>query len=188
MRAFSAITSSAITVMLFGLFKATYAFGTANVWQWCKNSDVYCATVKGCGPGTAPGQCPGVHWDKLEHGRNITVDFDGYPSGTGMTIMCTRDPNASPIRVTQLEWTWEQGQGKVYYDVSNVAGTPFVDEAFMLHSVDAKDPGKTLNRCFDAWCDKNDVSCNQVYEVWNDDEQAMRACYDGAILGLQLCL
>jgi hypothetical protein len=101
---------------------------------------------------------------------------------------CTRDPNASPILVTQLEWTWEPGQGKVYFDVSNVAGSPFVDEGFMLHSVDAKDPGKTLNRCFDAWCDKNDVSCNQSYQVWNDDEQAMRACYDDAILGLQLCL
>ncbi|EXJ56659.1 hypothetical protein A1O7_07003 [Cladophialophora yegresii CBS 114405] len=179
--------SFAFTIVLFAFLKATDAYGTANVWQWCKNSDVYCATVQGCAPGTAPGQCPGVQWHKLDHGGNITVKFDDRPSGTGITIMCTRDLNASPIRVTQLEWTWEQGQGLVYFDVSNVAGTPFVDEGFLLHSFDARDLDKTKNRCFDAWCDKNDASCNGVYEVWNDDEKAMRSCYDDAILGLQLC-
>jgi hypothetical protein len=73
--------------MLSGFFKDTDAYGTANVWQWCKNSDVYCGTVEGCAPGTTPGQCKGVQWDKLEPDHNITVKFDDHPSGTGMTIM-----------------------------------------------------------------------------------------------------
>jgi hypothetical protein len=89
--------------------------------------------------------------------------------------------------VTQLEWTWEQGQGLVYFDVSNVAGQPFTDHGFVLHAFDAEDPRQQRNNCNDAYCAPGDSNCQGVYNKWNDDEQAMRSCFDDTVLGMMLC-
>jgi hypothetical protein len=89
--------------------------------------------------------------------------------------------------VTQLEWIWEKGQGLTYYDASNVAGQPFVNNGFVVCANDPKDPGQKKNHCTNLTCAPWDVACNEAYEGWNDDEQAMRACFDDVILGMQLC-
>ncbi|KAJ9615869.1 hypothetical protein H2200_001946 [Cladophialophora chaetospira] len=175
-------------LLLFGFFDiASAGYGSANLIHYCPYN-VYCSTVVGCAPGTPAAKCPGAKFNQLAMGTNITVPFQKNPSGTGVTIMCTRDPSAGNPLVTQLEWTWEQGQGKTYFDISNVAGHPFVDEGFILHAIDKKDPKQTLNNCHDIFCKKGDLACNEAYEKWDDDEQAMRACYDDVIIGFQLCL
>lgn len=102
---------------------------------------------------------------------------------------CTSDPSASPILVTQLEFTWEpdQSSGLIYYDASNVAGEPFVDYGFKVDIVDAKDPDLKLNNCKTVYCAAADEDCDEAYEKWNDDLQAMRTCFDDALLTLTLC-
>ncbi len=102
---------------------------------------------------------------------------------------CTRDKTASPVLATQLEFTWEkdQGQGLIYWDASNVAGRPFLEYGYYTNATDDKDPGLTLNNCHGAVCQPNDTDCDQVYESWNDDVRAMRACFDDARIGLTLC-
>lgn len=102
---------------------------------------------------------------------------------------CTRNQTASPVLVTQLEFTWEpdQSSGVIYFDANNVAGEPFVKEGFMLDVVDANDPELKLNNCKTVYCVPGDEECDQAYENWNDDLQAMRTCFDDAILTLTLC-
>jgi hypothetical protein len=90
----------------------------------------------------------------------------------------------SPL-VTQLEYCWNVTAGKTFFDASNVAGMPFLNEGFKL---DVRDPTPiSTPKCYDAYCGPGDVNCNQVYNKADDDFQGMRDCSLNVDMRLTLC-
>ncbi|KIW56238.1 hypothetical protein PV05_04913 [Exophiala xenobiotica] len=171
-------------LMSFALFNSVFAL--VQIHQGC-SYDVWCAVVEGYGPDSTvpPSERPPPNWIKQAQGSMLVDKFLSHPKDIGVAIMCTRNKDASPIEVTQVEYTWEPKNGKTWFDVSNVAGDPFVAEGFGM-VVD--DPVKPLfDTCKGAYCGPGDQNCADVYMKWNDDFQGMRTCSDAVTITLVLC-
>lgn len=160
--------------------------GRAELVHNC-NYPVWCAVVAGFEPDdpTPLNQRTPVNWIPQPAGQVIVDDYTTHPQGTGVSIMCTREPQAMKPLVTQLEYTWRPDLQKTYFDVSNVEGDPFVYEGFRMV---LNDKVKPLNAsCYGAYCAPGDQHCAQVYNKWDDDFQGMRACSHEVITHLTLC-
>lgn len=151
---------------------------------------VWCAVVVGYEPTdkTPLDQRPPVNWIAQPAGQVLTSYFADHPENTGMALMCTREPTSdtsSAPTVTQLEYTWRPDLSQTFFDVSNVAGDPFVNEGFVMTVNDPKTP--LLNTCYGAHCAAGDANCSQVSEKSDDDFQGMRTCSDAVVIRLTLC-
>ena len=95
-----------------------------------------------------------------------------------LTIMCTRDPTVANPRVTQLEFYWEPnptvsnptvgGPPRVWWDVSNLKGHPFIDEGFQ-YSMDVTTPYTPFDNCVPGGCEPGAQTCQSVYDYPADD-------------------
>jgi hypothetical protein len=180
--------SNTLTMVLFlmSLFSFSSASGLAQIYQGC-GYDVWCAVVQGYGPGSTVPQSerPPPDWIKQAQGSFLMDQFPSHPHDIGVAVMCTRNKDASPILVTQVEYTWEPENGKTWFDVSNVAGDPFLADGFRM---DVDDPVKPLlNSCTGAYCAPGDSNCADVYMKSNDDFQGMSTCSDSVTITLVLC-
>jgi hypothetical protein len=106
-------------------------------------------------------------------------------------MMCSRrTPDStgsiSNAQVLQLEWSWEPDAGKTWFDVSNVAGRPFVNEGLTLYV--SEERTEASNTCAGRTCAPGDGNCGEFYEGATDDVQGMRACSDNVDLEFHLCL
>ncbi|OAL31155.1 hypothetical protein AYO20_08390 [Fonsecaea nubica] len=175
-------------ILLAGLGLLGLVAARADVVHYCPYP-VWCAVVVGYEPNdpTPQSERPAVKWVSQPAGTVLTSHFLDSPQDTGVAMMCTRDPSASTPLVTQLEYAWEQDEGKTYFDVSNVAGAPFVHEGFEMDVDDPEDPSLSLASCRGASCGPGDKDCNDVYNKYNDDFQGMRTCSDSINIKLTLC-
>lgn len=167
---------------LAGLVSFALAQGQAQVVHKC-NYDVWCAVVVGLPSGTA--STGPVQWVQQPPGQLLTSNFADVQQGDGVAMMCTRDINASPISVTQLEYTWTQSGTS--FDVSIVAGDPFINEGFSMTATDPTPQSQFSTSCYGAYCSVGDANCNDVYDKSNDDFQGMRACSADVVINLTLC-
>ena len=150
---------------------------------------VWCAIVAGYAldDPTPLNERPLVQWVNQPRGQVLVSHFPDYPTNTGIAMMCTRDSSTTNPLVTQLEYTWKPPgeEQQTYFDVSSVAGDPFVNEGF---NMTAKDPVTPVDpRCYGAYCAPGDSNCNQVYAKSNDNFSGMRTCSDEVDLFLTLC-
>ncbi|KAK7900871.1 hypothetical protein LTR67_003156 [Exophiala xenobiotica] len=111
--------SNTLTMVLFlmSLFSFSSASGLAQIYQGC-GYDVWCAVVQGYGPGSTVPQSerPPPDWIKQAQGSFLMDQFPSHPHDIGVAVMCTRNKDASPILVTQVEYTWEPENGKTWFD------------------------------------------------------------------------
>jgi hypothetical protein len=185
----STVVRTAATAALLG-FAGSGVDARAEVMHVCPY-DVWCAVVEGYGPtDTTPLSArPAVRWVPQPANQVLISYFETYPRDTGIAVMCTRSPAAADPVVTQLEYTWRPLLNQTYFDVSNVAGDPFVDRGFLMTVSDPKmaSSGDTGETCSGAQCVAGDADCNQVYDKDNDDFQGMRTCSDAVVIRLTLC-
>ncbi|KAJ9500594.1 Eukaryotic translation initiation factor 6 [Exophiala xenobiotica] len=142
MASFKGSNTFTMVLFLMSLFSLSLASGMAQIYQGC-GYDVWCAVVQGYGPGSTVPQSerPPPDWIKQVQGSFLKDQFPSHPQDIGVAVMCTRNKDASPILVTQVEYTWEPENGKTWFDVSNVAGDPFLADGFRM---DVDDPVKPL--------------------------------------------
>ncbi|OAP63809.1 hypothetical protein AYL99_03036 [Fonsecaea erecta] len=188
MQSFAGLSFGMLLILLVGLGQFELVNARADVVHNCPYA-VWCAIVVGYQPDDPTPQPtrPAVTWVNQPAGALLTSYFLDYPPDTGVAMMCTRDPSATTPLVTQLEYAWEQDEGQTYFDVSNVAGAPFVNEGFRMDVDDPEDPTLALRSCHGASCAPGDTTCNDVYEKSNDDFQGMRTCSDSVNINLTLC-
>ncbi|KIX99042.1 uncharacterized protein Z520_05503 [Fonsecaea multimorphosa CBS 102226] len=188
MQSFGILSFAMSLILLAGLGLFELVAARADVVHNCPYQ-VWCAIVEGYQPDdpTPQSDRPAVAWVNQAAGQLLTSYFGDYPQDTGIAMMCTRDPTATTPLVTQLEYAWEQSENQTYFDVSNVAGAPFVDEGFRMDVDDPEDPNLTLPSCHGAYCGPGDTNCNDMYEKSNDDFQGMRTCSDSVNIKLTLC-
>ena len=105
--------------------------------------------------------------------------YDAMNALTPMTIMCTNvDPDVGGhINVTQLEFAWEPqlwithpvigGPARVWFDVSNVEGRPFLDGGIMYSVYGNNDD--PFDKCTGGGCAPGQESCDGVYDYPADD-------------------
>jgi hypothetical protein len=138
------------------LFLATLspakAMGSATVTNFCP-FEIWCAKTRGFeanGP-TPISDRPPPNWLKMTPGSSLSGTYDEMAPKTPMTIQCTRDKTAAVIQVTQLEWNWDPAMDRrVWFDVSVVAGTPFLNGGFALRADGTT--VKPFETCFGGGC------------------------------------
>ncbi|KIV85651.1 hypothetical protein PV11_01320 [Exophiala sideris] len=162
---------------LLSFISVTLALGQGQVVHKCPY-DVWCAVV--AGNVDTP-----VSWIQQAPGQLLISNFEDVASDEGIAMMCTRDPTAPTISVTQLEYTWTEPQ--TAFDISIVAGDPFLNEGFSMTATDLAPQPQFSSSCAGAYCAPGDVDCNDVYVKSNDDYQGMRTCSNDVIINLTLC-
>ncbi|KAI1617843.1 hypothetical protein EDD36DRAFT_14335 [Exophiala viscosa] len=167
---------------LLSFMSVSSALGQGQVVHKC-SYDVWCAVVAGL-PSNIKSDAS-VTWVQQAPGQLLVSDFQNVAAGDGIAMMCTRDPTASPVSVTQLEYTWTEAQTS--FDVSVVAGDPFVNEGFSMTATDLAPQPQFSNSCRRAYCAPGDANCNDIYDKSNDDYQGMRTCSNDVVINLTLC-
>ena len=149
------------------------AVGNAMVMHHCPYP-LWCARVRGYfkDDQTPAADRPAPVWMGGDPGQPFVYPFGILPPLTPMTIMCTRDPSVPKPLVTQLEFAWEPnpivgGPPRVWWDVSNVEGHPFINEGFQ-YSVEASsaDP---FDKCISGGCPPGSINCQGAYDHPTDD-------------------
>ena len=95
------------------------------------------------------------------------------PPRTPMNIQCTRDHTAANIQATQVEWSWDPspdvgGPPRVWWDVSNVAGRPFIDEG-LVYAVGDQNAAAAFVTCTSGRCGPGEETCEQIYDYPTED-------------------
>ncbi|KAI1626974.1 hypothetical protein EDD37DRAFT_241562 [Exophiala viscosa] len=168
---------------LLSFVSVSLALGQGQVVHKCPY-DVWCAVVTGL-PSDIKRDASPVDWVQQAPGQLLISDFSNVASGDGIAMMCTRNPGASPVSVTQLEYTWTEPQTS--FDISIVAGDPFINEGFSMTATDLAPQPQFSSSCRNAYCAPGDANCNDVYDKSNDDYQGMRTCSNDVVINLTLC-
>ena len=98
--------------------------------------------------------------------------------GVGVSIKLSPSMNGS---VSQFEFTW--ADGKVYYDLSNIDGSPFADAGMdLVPSMmgDVNNPS-----CQEVACPAGQGTCNAAYN--NPSDVRTTVCSDQSDLTLTIC-
>ena len=169
-----------LIVCLFGLLAPLVrTTGSAMVIHHC-DYPLWCARVQGYlkDDPTPSEQREKPHWMAGAKRQPLVYPFYAKGPLTSLTIMCTRDPNVLNPRVTQLEFYWEPnpivsnptvgGPPRVWWDVSNVEGHPFIDEGFQ-YSMDLQTPYAPFDKCIPGGCPPGVQTCQGVYDYPTDD-------------------
>ena len=165
---------------------------TVTVVNQC-SYDVSCALVDGVklfpgqeAPAPAAPQCNAV----TRSGTSFAATID-----VGQTLMCGLSTGIPDV-ITQLEWMHNSTDNKLWFDASNIEGTPFENEGFEVRvtGVDfIQPPPASWPRCWDVYCPAG-VYCpdNQVYNQPDSDrnpvDNPMRDCPTSAHLVWNICL
>ena len=163
-----------LTLLLASSPPTAHATGSAIVTHYCPYT-VYCAKVDGYTNGDP--SLPSVQWSVLPSNTPLSWNFGETTPLLGVSIQCTRDPPASKSSVTQLEFSWDPNlDHRVWFDVSNVEGHPFVNEGFQM-KVEAPKTDIFVT-CMGASCPAGADDCQGVYDHAKDDQDSMRSCAD----------
>lgn len=109
--------------------------------------------------------------------------FDPTTSGgTGVSYKIYPQDNTD-VTPMQFEYSAGGGDGQIWFDLSNIDGYP---EMFVSGGVTVTPKGSGSN-CKEILCPKGDRKCKDAYNVWDDDQKAMRNCDTGCEVELHLC-
>ncbi|EQL33036.1 hypothetical protein RJZ56_002630 [Blastomyces dermatitidis] len=111
---------------------------------------------------------------KIEPGATFTEQYRAKPDGGGCSLKISDETSGSEI--TQFEYTLS-GE-KVFYDVSNIDGYPFMENGVSLSS--------TTHDCPVVNCQAGVRLCKGAYNK-PDDDHATHACASSSDLTLTLC-
>lgn len=150
-----------------------------HVYSYC-GRDVRCAIVRGC---ELHELCAGANFQPIPAG-GLHVAFGSYLAGEGITIQCGI---GSDIReVSQIEWTHEPSQGKVYFDLSNVKGDPFMPYGMTVYTSEGR--SSQFPTCYGALCKPGDGQCAYVYNDDDDARAGERSCSSSVDVSWHLCM
>lgn len=184
----STLTLTLILAAVLALVQLIQAVGTATVTHYCPFT-VYCACVIGFDVGDSTPQTnrPTVEWIEVSASQSFTWQYDVQPLHTALSIQCTRNPNGSKPKVTQLEFAWrpDQSPSRIWFDVSNIEGEPFVHEGIRLRT--SGQQTEFWDTCMGSTCTPGDSYCGGIYDHPNDDQDSVRCCPDADNISLDLC-
>lgn len=178
----SPTTRSLMVLLSFLLWSLLITSVNANSVQAVNrcSSTVYCAIVKGCPQGQI---CAGASWRSIGPGQSISSSSNEWSDNTGMTIMCGRSNN--PSKVSQVEWTSRNVDGKVHFDLSNVDGAVFANEGMTMYVDQPRT--NSLPTCYGAVCSPGQIPCPYIYNVDYEDKRGMRACSQSVNVQWHMC-
>ncbi|KAK2731813.1 hypothetical protein FQN57_003158 [Myotisia sp. PD_48] len=113
---------------------------------------------------------------ELQPSDSYKEEYRENPNGGGVSIKISADKNQK--EVSQFEYTVADKESKVYYDLSNIDGYPFVHGGINLIPSD--------DSCPKIECPAGVKKCEQAYNVWNDDH-ATKGCPIESDLEMVIC-
>src|SRR5947209_10549399 len=148
--------------------------GTAFIENWC-DFEVYVWSVSNQTNGTINTLAPAI--------GDYSETYRTSPNGGGISLKIATVPDDSYI--TQFEYTYRTDNPFVYYDISNVNGTPFQAWGLALSpSTPTLSPG--IPTCGPISCDPGVALCPEVYNKPTDD-YVVQQCDLSVDLTLTLC-
>ncbi|PGH02920.1 hypothetical protein GX51_04376 [Blastomyces parvus] len=112
----------------------------------------------------------------IQSGGVFQEQYRENPNGGGISLKISNKPSGAQI--TQFEYTL--AGPKVFYDVSNINGYPFVDYGLSLAST-------THAGCPAINCPPGVKLCHDAYNK-PDDNHATKACASASDLTMTLCI
>ena len=149
---------------LLALTPSVMAVGTAHVINNC-GFPVYYASV---------GQSQHAGMQELQGSYSESYN----QPGVGVSIKLSPSLNGP---VSQFEFTW--ADGKVYYDLSNIDGSPFADAGMTLVPSMMGDGSNPT--CQEVSCPAGQGTCSAAYN--NPDDVRTTVCSDQSDLTLTMC-
>jgi hypothetical protein len=149
--------------------------GTATAYNHCSTS-VFCAIVKENGGAAV--------FQEVRAGGQLSTDIMSLPNNVGYTIMCKRI-NTEGAPVTQIEWTRNDSEGMVHFDLSIVKGAVFVNDGMTMYV----NEGRTSQfpTCYGALCRAGENPCSYAYNGANDFVNGERTCSKNVSLQWHMC-
>jgi hypothetical protein len=158
---YSTISSAAV---LLALAPSAMAAGTAHVINNC-GFPIYYASV---------GQSQHANMQELQGSYSESYS----QPGVGVSIKLSPSMNGP---VSQFEFTW--ADGKVYYDLSNIDGSPFADSGISIQPSMAGDSSNPT--CQPVVCPAGQSPCAAAYNL--PDDTRTTVCNENSDLTLTMC-
>jgi hypothetical protein len=125
----------------------------------------------------------GIAWDS----ETQVIPAEGFtmPYETSVSIKLSHDPAQLQGSISQLEFNLDTATGRIWYDLSNVDAFRAGPPPFMQGGMHLTPHGDTRGNCRPVYCQKGQLICKDVYNLWDDDMTF--DCAQATDLRLVLC-
>lgn len=149
--------------------KLCHAEGQLTVFQHCPPNSVFYAFVQ-------PSQPDPPAYQQL--GSDVVHHYGDFAEGTSLKI-----GRGSPA-ITQIEFGWDKGAHKVWYDLSSLDGTPFANDGLEIYTDRA--PSAEFPMCQTLDCPAGYPGCHDAFQ--NPADEKSMSCSEDTNLVVGLCI